>query len=203
MSLAQTCRFASVLGKSTLQRSSREYVYIQEATHELLVRGYGIIHGGYAGGSMQATNDMACKFLESNQLPAERNIAIPQKQHDYLWTRVNGAQFTEPAEDIYDRLRWVLAGNIIIVGPVGGDGTELEQTAVFHENIIQTSLAGGIVKPLIFLQTKTGTQWEHHIQNKLRLLSTGVKKTSSFSWLYFANSMIEFRAALNSIENTC
>lgn len=203
MSLAETDRFASIIGKSTLEINSIEYTYIQEATHELLERGYGIIHGGYAGGSMQAANDTAYKFLKRIHWPMERNIGVPQKQHDCLWPRVDGALFTEPAEDIYDRLRWVLVGNIIIVGPVGGDGTELEQTAIFHENIIQGSLAGGIIKPLIFLQTKTGTQWESHIQNKLNILSANIKDSRALSWLYFSHTMNDFKTILNSLDGTC
>ncbi len=197
-------KFASVLGKSTIDSSREEYKLIELATKVLLDHGYGIIHGGYAGGAMSATNDIAHEYIVKHSLSPYFNIGIPQKQHDSLWGRVENASFTEVTGDIYDRLRMVTSGDIAVICPLGGDGTELEETIVFHENVVKAGMnkyggANEKMTPLIFLQTKDGTDWKTLIQTKLTILDTSVKSIEEYDWLYFVNSVKEFEEVLESI----
>ncbi len=188
--------YVSVLGKSTITKESPEYQFTVQATRQALEQGFGVIHGGYAGGAMSAASDTACAYISEHHLPAERNIGIPQRQHDGLWERVTGAVFTEPSNDIYDRLRLVTGGDIAIIAPLGGDGTELEVATLLHENIIrssQTETCGGKKPtPVIFLQTPTGTNWKKILELKMSELATSVKTFEQCPWILFAHSMEEF-----------
>lgn len=191
--------FASVLGKSTIGTNSEEYKMIQEITKILLNNNFGVIHGGYAGGAMSAVSDTAHAFIKEHKLAPSLNIGIPQKQHDGLWERVKEAEFTEAAEDIFERLKLVSSGDIAVICPLGGDGTELEAMVIFHENVIKQGL-NQKTKPLIFLQTKTGTNWKKIIETKMSLLATSVKNPSEYSWLYFANSLEEFKNIIQRLK---
>jgi predicted Rossmann-fold nucleotide-binding protein len=203
--LSGATKFASVLGKSTIDPNREEYVMIEKCTEILLKHGYGIIHGGYAGGAMQATSNATNRYIQKHGLPKELNIGVPQRQHDGLWDRVESASFTTVANDIYERLQIVTSGDIAVVCPLGGDGTELEETIVFHENVVKMGMNkyGGTsekMTPLIFLQTKDGTDWKTLIQTKLTLLDTSVKDIKEYDWLYFINSIEEFEEVLESIK---
>ena len=193
-------RFAAFFGASSLPSDSDEYRLIERCTESLLAHGYGVLHGGYAGGTMSAVSDTAHEYVTKNSLPPERNIGVPQRQHDGLWTRVEHAAFTTVAENIFERLSAICAADIAIVGPLGGDGTELEQTAIFHENIIrrQINTHGGKIPyiPLIFLQTEHGTDWKKLVQTKLELLHVRQKNVSEYPWLYFVNSFEEFEQTI-------
>lgn len=202
--LSGVIRFASVLGKSTIDSQSEEYKTIEHFTEVLLKNGYGIIHGGYAGGAMQATSDAANGYITEHSLSPYLNIGVPQKQHDGLWDRVVGATFTEVSEDIYHRLKLVTSGDIAVICPLGGDGTELEETIVFHENVVRAGMNkyGGAhekMTPLIFFQTKNGTDWKKLIQIKLVTLDTSVKSIDEYDWLYFVNTIEEFEKVLQEI----
>lgn len=202
--LSGATKFASVLGKSTIDQSREEYKMIEQCTEILLENRYGIIHGGYAGGAMQATSDAANRYIEENNLPKELNIGVPQKQHDGLWERVGDASFTKVADDIYQRLQIVTSGDIAVICPLGGDGTELEETIVFHENVVKAGMnkyggANEKMTPLIFLQTKNGTDWKKLIQTKLSFLDTSVKNIEEYDWLYFVNSVEEFKQLIKKL----
>ncbi len=199
--------FASVLGKSTINNNSLEYQIIEKAVEILINNGYGVIHGGYSGGAMSATSDTANRVINEKKLPKELNIGVPQKEHDGLWDRVNDASFTDVAEDIYSRLRIVTSGDIVVVCPKGGDGTELEETIVFHENVVRE----GIKKydperssldpiPLIFLQTPTGTNWRKIIEAKFKYLDTSVKEFSDYKWLYFIDTLEDFEKLIIGLK---
>ncbi len=193
---AQARGFVSVLGKSTIAKDSIEYRFLVEVVQSVLEQGYGVIHGGYAGGAMSAASDTACTYIKEHALPAERNIAIPQVQHDGLWDRVTGAVFTEPSNDIFDRLRLVTSGDIAVIAPLGGDGTELEVATLLHENILRTAqaatYAGQVPTPIIFLQTSQGTDWKQIISTKMQLLATSTKTFEQCPWIQFASSKEEF-----------
>lgn len=198
-------KFASVLGKSTIDSGREEYKFIEQATEVLLRHGYGIIHGGYAGGAMSAAGDTAHQYITEHNLSPYLNIGIPQKQHDGLWDRVENASFTEVTSDIYDRLRMVTSGDIAVICPLGGDGTELEETIVFHENVVKAGMnkyggANEKMTPLIFLQTKNGTDWKTLVQTKLALLDTSVKHIEEYDWLYFVHSIEEFEEVLENLK---
>lgn len=197
-------RFASVMGKSTINPESFEYKTIEGATKILLENGYGVIHGGYAGGAMSAVSDTANNYIQEHKLSPALNIGVPQVEHDGLWARVDDASFTDVAEDIFQRLKVVTSGDIVVVCPLGGDGTELEETIVFHENVVRAGMNkyGGYNKkmtPLIFLQTPNGTNWKHLIEQKLAILDTSVKDIREYSWLYFTSSLEEFEEVLRGL----
>ena len=197
--------FASILGKSTISKESEEYATISRFSEILLENGYGIIHGGYTGGAMSAASDSANHYINKHNLSQCLNIAVPQKQHDNLWERVREAQFTDTAEDIFQRLKIVTSGDIAIVCPQGGDGTELEETIVFHENVIHEEMNkhGGHnekVTPLIFFQTKNGTDWKCLIETKIKVLDILVKNMSDYKWLHFVNSFEEFEKIIKDIK---
>lgn len=197
--------FASVLGKSTISKESEEYVVISRFTEILLENGYGIIHGGYVGGAMSATSESAHLYIQKHNLSQFLNIAVPQKQHDSLWERVMDAQFTHTAEDIFQRLKIITSGDIAVICPLGGDGTELEATIVFHENIMRESRNTQEehfekVTPLIFFQTKNGTDWKSLIETKIKILDMPVKNISKYPWLYFVDSFKEFEDVIKSIK---
>lgn len=191
--------FVSVLGKSTIAHDSRAFQFTAAATQYVLEQGFGIIHGGYAGGSMSAASDTACAFIKEHALPAERNIGVPQLQHDGLWPRVEGAVFTEPTNDIYDRLRLVTAGDIAVIAPLGGDGTELEVATLLHENIIRATQTetcqGHKPTPVIFLLATDGTDWKRLVSTKMQLLATSIKTFQQCPWIIFAHSMDDFAYA--------
>ncbi len=199
-----TSRFAAFFGASSLPSDSSEYRLIERCTDSLLAHGYGVLHGGYAGGTMSAVSDTAHEYLAKNSLPLERNIGVPQHQYDGLWTRVEHASFTTVAEDIFERLSAICTADIAVVGPLGGDGTELEQTAIFHKNIIrtQTNLHGGNIPyiPLIFLQTEHGTDWKKLVQTKLELLNVRQKNVGEYPWFYFVNSFEKFESLVISFH---
>lgn len=197
--------FASVLGKSTINPASEEYKVIGQFTEVLLRNGYGIIHGGYAGGAMSATSDSANGYIAKHNLSPFLNIGVPQVEHDGLWERVTEASFTDVAEDIFTRLKIVTSGDISIICPLGGDGTELEETIVFHENVVRAGMNkyGGHNKkmtPLIFFQTKNGTDWKKLIETKLSILDTSVKDINEYPWLYFVNSIEEFEKVIVNLK---
>jgi len=196
--------FASVLGKSTIHPESKEYQMIVHITEVLFKYGYGVIHGGYAGGAMQAVSDTAERIIQRDSLHSYANIAIPQVQHDGLWDRVEKSTFTEASLDIFERLKAVVSGEIAVICPLGGDGTELEETIVFHENIVKMGMNkyGGYsfsMTPLIFVQTKNGTNWKKLIQEKMNILDVSVRDPQEYGWLHFVDSVESFEAVLQTL----
>ncbi len=197
-------RFASILGKSIIDPQSEEYKIIEEFTKILLDNGYGVIHGGYSGGAMSAVNDTTTRYIKENKLSRYINIGVPQTQHDSLWSRVTGAQFTNSAQDIFARLKLVTSGDIAIICPLGGIGTELEETIIFHENIVHEEMNKHghqeKITPLIFFQTKNGTDWKALIKKKISTLATSIKDISDYKWLYFVNSLEEFNLLITNLQ---
>ena len=196
--------FASIIGKSTIEKSSEEYQRIIQVTQYLILKkDFGVIHGGYEGGAMSAVSDTANQIIEDKKLPLAINIGMPQVQHDGLWPRVNKASFTESAKDIQDRLRMVLAGDIIVVAPLGGNGTHLEITLAFHENVIRDYRNkkghNEKIQPIIFLCTKNGTNWEKLIDTTIKTLDNGKNSAKDYSWIYFAHSLEEFKKIMDEI----
>lgn len=191
--------FASILGKSTIDSNSEEYKAIEKITEILINTNFGVIHGGYGGGAMTAVNDQANALIAEKGLPQERNIGVPQVEHEGLWARVEGAAFVDAAEDIFQRLKIVTSGDIVVICPLGGDGTELEETIVFHENIIRQNL-GNKPTPIIFFQTQNGTDWKKLIETKLQVLATSIKSIEECQWLYFVNSFDEFERIVVEIK---
>ena len=199
--------FASVLGKSTIDPQSQEYKSIEQITEVLFKNGFGVIHGGYAGGAMQAVSDTAQKIIIKENLSNACNIAIPQAQHDGLWDRVSEASFTDASPDIFDRLKMVTSGDVSVICPLGGDGTELEETIVFHENIVKMGMNkyGGHnfkMTPLIFFQTPNGTDWKKLIQEKMNILDVSVRNPNEYDWLHFVESIEELDTIIQGIVKT-
>jgi predicted Rossmann-fold nucleotide-binding protein len=191
-------KFVSVLGKSTIPRESAEYLFVESATEALLSRGYGIIHGGYKGGAMAAASDTAHSYLATHQLPLERNIGVPMVGHDGLWERVDTAIFTEAPLTIFERLAMVTSGDIAVFAPLGGDGTEAEESFVFHENMVRTQIGSPVV-PMIFLQTSSGTQWKQLLEYKLSVLTTGISNLESLPWIHFVTTTEGFEEVIDNL----
>ena len=192
--------FASLFGKSTIEHNGTDYKIIKDVTRVLLEKGYGVIHGGYAGGAMEAVNESALEFIRSEHKSPCLNIAVPHVGFDSKWNRVTGATFTEAAEDIFDRLRIINSGDIMVVLPKGGWGTQLELTLAIHENQIAESL-GGKIKPIIFVSSEIGTKWEDLLKytiEHLDLPDQSVDKT----WIYFVNSAKELGEIVDKINLT-
>lgn len=192
--------FASFIGGSKIAKNTHSYKMIEVATMILLRQGFGVIHGGFAGGAMLAVNDMANLVIAEQNLASEVNIAVPQLQFDHL-PRVSGAVFTDSARDIFDRLRAILSGDIIIVSPSGALGTNLELSAAIHENVYCEYFHEFIKpKPIIFLQATRGTDWKKLLITKSEIL--GLKRDlSSYDWLYFIYSKDDLNNLLVSLKN--
>lgn len=190
---AQAKKYISIFGKSTVDSNSHEYKLTADVTRYLIENDYGVIHGGYAGGIMQVVADEAHKVLVEKELPLERNIAVPQIQHDGAgWARVENASFTEPASNIFARLRNVAGhSDIAVVAPLGGDGTMLEVTVVWHENVI-AKYTGTPIVPLVVLQTAGGTDWKGIMETLVEKLDTSTNSLEEFDWLHFASTLEEF-----------
>ncbi len=190
-------RFVSVFGKSFVPLESDEYKLVTDVVRLLMSKGMGIIHGGYAGGMMSAAGDAAHAYLVEHNLPLERNIGVPQKQFE-TYARVSNASFTEIAEDHFDRLRLVTSGDIAVIAPIGGDGTEVEETIMFHENLVRIQLGFKPV-PMIFLETPNGTPWKKLLEMKRESLATSMRDIHAIEWVYFADSLVVFEKILKKI----
>lgn len=191
--------YASLFGKSVIDEKSDEYSIIKDITKFLLESGFGVMHGGYVGGAMSAINDMATEIITKNNLSPFLHIAVPQKDHDENWERVKDAQFTNTADDIFDRLRMITTSDIAIVLPKGGIGTQLEWTTVFHENQIKEYLKRK-VQPLVFYITPNGTNWKEIVNNILQNLDMK-EQSSGNEWVHFVHSMDEFKIVIEKLKN--
>jgi hypothetical protein len=192
--------FASFIGRSKIAKNTHSYKMIEVATMILLRQGFGVIHGGFAGGAMLAVSEAADVIIAEKNLLPEFNIAVPQLQFDHL-PRVSGAVFTDSANDIFDRLRVILSGDIIIVSPSGALGTDLELSAAIHENIYcQYFKQSAKPKPIIFLQATRGTDWKQLLITKSEMLGLE-RDLSSYDWLYFIYSKEDLNNLLVSLKN--
>ncbi len=186
----------SIIGKSTVESSSQEFKMVQDLAKKLVESGLGVIHGGYAGGIMEAVSSGANEAIRENGLSPELNLGIPEERFDKDWPRVEGAYFSDPAKDIFDRLRLVTAGDVVVVAPIGGDGTALEADIIIHENLL-TKYSGEKIKPIIFLETKNGTPWKEFISSR-NLLATS-EKILEKDWIYFVESTEDAISLINKL----
>ena len=193
-------KFVSVFGKSTVAVDSAEYKLVQSVTKLLIEHDYGVMHGGYAGGTMEAVAEQAYARLTENNLPLERNIAVPQKQHDEAgWPRVSHATFMPASDDVFARLKIITDVDVAIVAPVGGDGTLLELATIWHENSI--SNRSRKVVPLIILTTNTGTNWKQLLETMNRELDNGKESIHELPWLHFVDTPNECLSIIESYHS--
>jgi len=194
-------RFVSIFGKSTVDPESREYAITAEATRHILSKGFGVIHGGYAGGIMQAVADAAYEYLAANSLPLERNIAVPQREHDGVgWERVRNATFSDVADNIYERLHMVTGhSDIALVGPLGGDGTLLEAVLFYHVNAI-AKYTGDKIVPLVFLDTEEGTEWRDIFEYTTKKLDSSARSLDDLEWVHFVRDLNELDEVIEMYE---
>lgn len=185
-------KFVSFFGKSTVPNDSRSYNFTEEATQYVLSKNYGVIHGGYAGGCMQAVADAAYTYLSNNKLSLQRNIAVPQKEHDVVgWDRVDNATFTSAARNIFERLELVTGqSQYVCICPRGGDGTLLEIGVLYHTNALAPYTGDSIV-PMVFLQTPDGTDWKEIMNNLTRDLDSSYTSVDDIPWIHFVSSVEE------------
>lgn len=194
-----TLCFVSFFGKSSVPPESPDYQLVERIAQHVIERGAGVIHGGYALGMMEAVSNGARYSIDKKSLPPQRNIGIPQKDHDH-WPRVKTALFSDICTDSLDRLRLVTQGNIGVVCPIGGDGTFTELAYVFGENAIRSRK-----KPLVIIETPTGTQWSRIIQSMVTTLNHEEKTIAEYSWLYITHSYEETVSTIDALiaqENT-
>ncbi|MCB9809126.1 hypothetical protein H6776_01880 [Candidatus Nomurabacteria bacterium] len=190
--ISGTQKFVSFFGKSTVPTESESYQFTEAATRFVLSKEYGVIHGGYAGGCMQAVADSAYTYLQEHQLPQERNIAIPQREHDEVgWDRVANATFTSAARNIFERLELVTGqSQYVCICPRGGDGTLLEIGVLYHTNSL-APYTGDAIVPMIFLQTPDGTDWKKIMQNLTKDLDSSYQSVEEIPWMHFVSSIEE------------
>ena len=191
---------ASVFGKSIVKNTSEEYKLVKNLTVSLLSRGYGVIHGGYAGGIMEAVADTAFSYLLEHNLPPERNIAVPQLQHDKAgWPRVENATFLDVSEDIFCRLKNILSySQLVVIAPLGGNGTMLELDIVIHENMLAKH-TGQKVLPVLVVQTAQGTNWRKIISTIMMELDNSIVSLNEIDWLHFVKNKEQFNAVIDRI----
>lgn len=175
----------SIIGKSTVDKNLKEFKMMQDLSKKLVSSGIGVIHGGYAGGIMEAVSNGANEAIQEKCLSKEFNVGIPEERFDKDWPRVIGASFSNPAQDIFDRLRMVTAGDAVVVAPIGGDGTALEIDIIIHENLL-AKYSGQKIKPIIFIETEHGTKWKEFISGR-NLLATS-EKVLEKDWVYFVTT---------------
>lgn len=182
----------SIIGKSTVPPSDPAYQLIQDITRFVLGQGHTVIHGGYAGGIMQAVADSAYTYLLQNNLPLSRNIGVPEKRFDNDWPRVEHAYFTEPSNDIFDRLRSVVGeSDVVIVSSRGGDGTMLELQVILHENMLCKYTKKEPTKVVILQTSFEGSvNWKKIVETQLLLLDNSISSIDDIEkleWLYFCD----------------
>jgi predicted Rossmann-fold nucleotide-binding protein len=177
----------SIIGKSTVAQDLPHYQLIKSLAYKLVCNGHTIIHGGYAGGMMQAASDGAQVAIDEFQLNQSMNIGIPEERFDSDYERVAKATFCKPSKDIFDRLRDIVgSSDVVIVAPIGGDGTMLEVQVTIHENMLSSYNKRPPTK-LIFLQTDYmgTTDWKSIISTQLELLENSVSDYAQIPWIYF------------------
>ncbi|MAQ77277.1 hypothetical protein CL684_02015 [Candidatus Campbellbacteria bacterium] len=173
----------SIFGKSTVHENEMSYKIIKELAYRLVTDGNVCMHGGYAGGIMQAVSDGAQSAIDECNLDINLNIGVPEIRFDEKWPRVPTATFTEPAIDIYDRLRIITQSDIFVVAPSGGDGTLLELNIVIHENTIN-ELLGKPVKTIVCIEGPDN-KWSNLFQSRLDNLDISKNMVTQYSWISF------------------
>ncbi len=173
----------SIFGKSTVKESKKSYQIIKEVAQRLVLEGCICMHGGYSGGVMQAVADGAQLAIQENHLDPGLNIGVPEQRFDKKWPRVPFATFTEPASDIYDRLRTLMTSDVFIVAPDGGEGTFLELDIAIHENSIN-QLLGKPTKPIICLEGED-KKWTNLFISRLRYLDISKREEGQYPWISF------------------
>lgn len=194
--------FASFFGRSSLDESSAEHQLIIDVTEILFANNFGIIHGGYDCGVMKAVSDTANCLIAQHQLSPYSNIGVPCFQFDHN-RRSPGANHTEVASNIYQRLEFINSGDISVVAPVGGYGTELELSIAFHENFYCSDFDPDHAitpKHIICLQTANGTDWLALAELKLRMFNPS-GHLSDYPWLHFIHSAAEFSDLIQLLKD--
>lgn len=159
----------SIIGKSTLPTNNASYQFSEKLAYELMRGGFTIVHGGYAGGIMEAVSTGASRAITKFGLSKQLNMGVPEERFDANYTRTNGGYFTKPAKDICDRLRTIiLNSDCIVVAPRGGNGTMLELQLAIHENTL--SAYTGIIRPIIACELPGETPWSDILETQIKNL---------------------------------
>lgn len=173
----------SIFGKSTVEKTEKSYQIIKGLAYQLVKNNHICVHGGYAGGIMEAVSEGAQRAIDENGLCPNLNIGVPELRFDQKWARVPEAVFTEPATDIYSRLKMIMESELFIVAPSGGDGTLLEADIVIHENLIN-ELLNKPIKPIIFIEGED-KKWTHLFNSRLENLDISKTSIDDYSWVAF------------------
>lgn len=190
--LSAAPRWAAVFGKGTIPRTSRDYATIMAIGACLIEEGYGVVHGGYAGGAMEAVSRGANSAIRRLGVSVKRNVGVPHAVFDAQAKRVKNATFTTMQKDIFGRLQVISQSDIAVVSPRGGIGTFTELILVLHENETKRSI-GAKTQSLIFVISKTGTDWKTVLSGITKHLSVSTED------VYFVHSIRAFRSLLKKL----
>lgn len=188
-------RFAACLGKSTLQKDEIAWKEIEKIADILISENFGIIHGAYAGGAMQAINDGAEKSIKKQNKNNFLNIGVPFEIFEKEWPRVSYGVFLNPAKTLSERVdNIILNSDIVVVLPKGGFGTLAELIFAFHLNQIQEEVNGQI-RPIIFY----GEKWKFLMKEICKNLDLNGQSIGD-KWCFHANSVHDFQEIIKKLK---
>lgn len=190
-------KFAACIGKSSLIKNGQDFKTIYKIGFNLIDNGFGVIHGGYSGGAMQAINEGANRAIKKNRYNEYSNIGVPLQMLEKKWQRVQYGVFLKPATNLSQRIdSIILNADVIVVLPKGGYGTLLEAIYAFHLNQIN-DVNNNKIKPIIFY----GNKWKTLMINMLKGLDVK-DQSNGKKWCYFVNSLKDFNKILIKIGRT-
>lgn len=169
--------YVACFGKTFVDEGSQNYEISQKIGKVIVENDFGILHGGYIG-TMQAVSSGANESIKLGPKKNEFwNVGVPMKIFDADVKRADSVHLTA-TENIFDRKRILIEMcDVCVVLPIGGMGTLLEVTEVFHINQINSKF-GGKITPIIFY----GKLWKELMSNiKEKLDLTGQSNGDSFT----------------------
>ncbi|MFA6322970.1 MAG: LOG family protein [Candidatus Buchananbacteria bacterium] len=187
--------FVACLGKSSLKKNSSDYKTIRKLGKIIIEENFGIIHGGYSGGAMQAIDEGASEAINEQGKKNSLNIGVPYSPFDNDWQRVEKSMFSKPAKKLSERIDNIVCNSdIIVVLPKGGFGTLTELIYAFHMNQIEEDLNGKI-RPIIFY----GRNWKTLMKELMKGLDIK-KQSAGKNWSYFVDTTEDFKKVLCSLQ---
>lgn len=187
-------KYVACFGKSSIAKNGTEYAICKEIGSMIIFKGYGVLHGGYSGGCMEAVATGAEIAIKSMKLSSYRNIGVPLEDFDKNWERIRFGTFCTPAKSLAQRVSTLVENSdAIVVLPKAGMGTLLEAIYTLHYNQIAESLNKRTI-PIIFF----GENW-HELILKIYSILDMSNQSNGSDWIYYANTLEEFNDVLDII----
>ncbi len=187
--------FVACLGKSSLKKNSADYKTIKKLGEIIIEEDFGLIHGGYSGGAMQAIDEGASETILKQNKKNSLNIGVPYLPFDNDWPRVEKSVFLKPAKKLSERIDNIICNSdIIVVLPKGGFGTLTELIYAFHVNQIEEDV-GGKIRPIIFY----GINWKILMKELMKGLDV-TKQSTGKNWSYYVDTPEDFKKILFSLK---